>query len=392
MRLLWSILTGVSLVLAPGATAVGQGEADLEVTKTVDVAAPAAGSPVEFTVTLTNLGPDEATAIEAIDRLPPGLSIPVGMAPFVSQGVYDPLSGVWEVGDLAGLGSAVLTVPALAEPSANPTCHVNIAQVVSTSANDPQMLNNWSVTGVYASGATDCARLTLVSSVRRSPRTGSPTVELDVEVWNDGPDTAKGVGLRLDGVENVGFMARDSFFGDVLAGHVLYATASWTYNCGLAAFTERYRLSIYTDSTAAGDSILAITDTISVPATGACGGVGIGDALEQAFSTSSGCFIATAAYGSDLHEHVAVLRDFRDKYLVTNAAGRWIVERYYRYSPQIAAIVAGNEWLRTATRWALEPAVFAVLHPFTAAAFLLLPVIGLMGARWRRKMALMEGD
>ena len=37
------------------------------------------------------------------------------------------------------------------------------------------------------------------------------------------------------------------------------------------------------------------------------------------------CFIATAVYGSYLHPHVAVLKDFRDKRLLTNEPGRAFV-------------------------------------------------------------------
>jgi len=70
-----------------------------------------------------------------------------------------------------------------------------------------------------------------------------------------------------------------------------------------------------------------------------------------------GCFIATAAYGSSLHSHVDILRNFRDKYLMTNRLGREFVDLYYRYSPSFAAIITKHEILKIATQINLVPLV-----------------------------------
>lgn len=75
------------------------------------------------------------------------------------------------------------------------------------------------------------------------------------------------------------------------------------------------------------------------------------------------CFIATAAYGSFLHPHVSSLRDFRDEYLLSNAAGRMFVDFYYQYSPPLAKHIATNENLAFLTRIVLAPLVYAVLYP-----------------------------
>ncbi len=73
---------------------------------------------------------------------------------------------------------------------------------------------------------------------------------------------------------------------------------------------------------------------------------------------SGGCFIATAAYGYPRAEEVAVLRQFRDRYLLTNSLGRVIVKAYYWYSPPLAGLIKENETLRVATRGALRPVIW----------------------------------
>jgi hypothetical protein len=73
----------------------------------------------------------------------------------------------------------------------------------------------------------------------------------------------------------------------------------------------------------------------------------------------SPCFIATAVYGTVLHEDIEVLRDFRDEYLITNPIGREFVGIYYTTSPPIADVIRENEGLRTIVREGLvKPLVY----------------------------------
>lgn len=71
------------------------------------------------------------------------------------------------------------------------------------------------------------------------------------------------------------------------------------------------------------------------------------------------CFIATAAFGTPAEKHVSILRAFRDRCLLTSAAGKAFVKFYYDVSPPLAAVIAEHEALRFVTRCGLMPFVGA---------------------------------
>ena len=73
---------------------------------------------------------------------------------------------------------------------------------------------------------------------------------------------------------------------------------------------------------------------------------------------SGNCFIATAAFGSPFEKHVATLRKFRDRFLLTNTPGKGLVRFYYRHSPPLAHYISKHETLRSLVRGALSPVVW----------------------------------
>jgi hypothetical protein len=102
-------------------------------------------------------------------------------------------------------------------------------------------------------------------------------------------------------------------------------------------------------------------------------------------TTTTACFIATAAYGSYLDPHVMALREFRDKYMLTNDPGRALVNFYYRHSPPIAEFIADVPVLKSATRLALTPIVFAVEYPLIGFVIVLLAGGVVTSTRRRRR-------
>jgi lysophospholipase L1-like esterase len=70
-----------------------------------------------------------------------------------------------------------------------------------------------------------------------------------------------------------------------------------------------------------------------------------------------GCFIATAAYGTEMAQDLDILRDVRDNVLMQNWAGRTFVDIYYTVSPPVADVIADSGLLQSVTRTLLQPVI-----------------------------------
>jgi len=86
-------------------------------------------------------------------------------------------------------------------------------------------------------------------------------------------------------------------------------------------------------------------------------GIATGATQISAGTSTGGCFIATAAFGSSLAPQVVILREFRDTILIKSAVGRNFLQAYNRYSPGLAGIVEKHETLRVMIRLGLLPLV-----------------------------------
>ena len=171
--------------------------ADLAVTKTIDIAAPNPGQDIVYTITLTNNGAADATAIQIQDVLPPEV-IYVSDSP--DQGTYDVGTGFWFVGGLISGATAELDITVTVNAAMGVTIS-NTASVNSVSQPDDDPSNNSGSVDVLVSQPV----LVVVKTV--NPTTASPgeVVTYTVTVTNTGNATASvvevlddlGVGLEF---------------------------------------------------------------------------------------------------------------------------------------------------------------------------------------------------
>jgi hypothetical protein len=77
---------------------------------------------------------------------------------------------------------------------------------------------------------------------------------------------------------------------------------------------------------------------------------------------SCGCFIATAAYGTDTAKEIHILREFRETVLLPNRLGAEFVSLYYEISRPIANFISQHEVLRTAVRVGFVDPIVKILN------------------------------
>jgi uncharacterized repeat protein (TIGR01451 family) len=341
---------------------------DLALQMTVDVAVPAAGQPVQFTITARNIGADAANGVQVTDRLPAALRIPSGMAAFPSTGTYDAVTGVWSIGSLASGTRATLVIPAVVAATTQPPCSVNVAE--ASLARDADATNNRAVAAVKASLTNQCADLAIVSS---GGNVHGCDYSFELKYWvtvsNAGPDDAHAV--YLDMTQSPEIVPRLRFVSNQCDGlrctfATLPAGASVTVDAKSGNLDFNNRKYVTLAFAVSGSEIDYATannqrvDNISIPTTPSC------NYYDDSDDSDGDCFIATAAYGSMLEPRVVALRQFRDQYLERTGLGRAFIRLYYRHSPPVAAVIAEHEWLRLLVRMLLTPLVLTIAFPLRA--------------------------
>ena len=159
--------------------------ADLAITKQVSQPVSATGSVVSFTITVQNNGPDNAIDVFVTDTLTHNNLVQLQGTPVPSKGKFDPVKGIWTVGNLTPgeTVTLVLSVRLLAEGVS-----VNVASVTATGSQDTNLANNQ---------ASACTSVPYVLCSGKSMTASVPMQYQDVVWYRNGDATPYGTGHSI---------------------------------------------------------------------------------------------------------------------------------------------------------------------------------------------------
>ncbi|GGK37097.1 MULTISPECIES: Ig-like domain-containing protein [Flavobacteriaceae] len=157
------------------------GTSNLITTKTVSNSTPDEGQTITYTLTVTNNGPNAASNVSLTDLLPNGVTY-TGNIP--SQGVYNPGSGIWTVGDIAFPGNATITIDSTVDANTSNDLITNTTTAATGDQSDPTTVGDDLVEAITVNNVADIVLTMVVDN--NNPNVGD-TVTYTVTVTNYGP-------------------------------------------------------------------------------------------------------------------------------------------------------------------------------------------------------------
>ena len=156
---------------------------DLAVDKLVNNSVPKYLDMIEYTIVVVNNGPDKSFNVTVGDLLPDGVKF------ISSNGQYNPVTGVWFVGDLDANESATLKIVVQIIKVGNITNNVN----VTGTGHDTNLTNNNDSVSV---SVPDCVILDISKVANSTVIVAGENVGYTVTVTNYGPSVATNVVLK----------------------------------------------------------------------------------------------------------------------------------------------------------------------------------------------------
>ena len=156
---------------------------DLAVDKLVNNSVPKYLDMIEYTIVVVNNGPDKSFNVTVGDLLPDGVKF------ISSNGQYNPVTGVWFVGDLDNNESAILKIVVQVIKVGNITNNVN----VTGTGHDTNLTNNNDSVSV---NVPDCVILDISKVANSTVIVAGENVGYTVVINNYGPSVASDVVLK----------------------------------------------------------------------------------------------------------------------------------------------------------------------------------------------------
>ena len=195
-------------------TVIVKESADLTLSKVVDVATPNVGDTVNFTITLSNNGLNNATGVNVVDQLPTGYTF---VSAIPSVGTYDEITGSWNVGTIATTTNETLIIAAIVNATGN---YTNTAEVTASDQEDPTSTpgNNNPNEDDFDDATTipiKNADLVTTKIVDKSTANVGDVVQFTISVVNNGPSPATGVSLTDHLPAGLTYMSHTAIGGSI---------------------------------------------------------------------------------------------------------------------------------------------------------------------------------
>ncbi|MRX68642.1 DUF11 domain-containing protein, partial [Flavobacterium resistens] len=168
---------------------------DLSLTKEITNTTSKVGTPVVFEIVVTNNGPQDNTGVQVTDLLPTGYTY---TSYTNSTGTYNPVTGIWNIGNLANGQSETLQISSIINDTG---IYLNIAEVTAADLPDPDSTPNNGITTEddYGDAIITPIRvgtysdLSLTKTVNNATPLVGSQVTFEVIVTNNGPQNTAGV-------------------------------------------------------------------------------------------------------------------------------------------------------------------------------------------------------
>ncbi|PTS94828.1 hypothetical protein DBR27_17485, partial [Flavobacterium sp. HMWF030] len=168
--------------------------ADLSLQKTVSPTSVSINDNVVFTIRATNSGPNTATGVTVLDKLPPGYT-------YISDngsGKYNSTTGIWNIGNLNNGNSITLQITAKVNVATSAN-YMNTAEIQTSRQVDPDSTpgNGLPEDDMASANITlKSADLELTKSVTPTSAAAGEQVDFTLNLINKGPGNATGIAVQ----------------------------------------------------------------------------------------------------------------------------------------------------------------------------------------------------